>query len=100
MNNNELISTIKSRLNHHESKTYLKEKYLNKLVIASQGGLWSITPEFLGFLKSSDETIILLDNYKNPIRVNTKSLLLEAEEIYKKITEAWFEEHQQLSALR
>lgn len=100
MDTQKLITEAKARFKHHENKIYLQEKYGNSLTIVSQGGMWTITPEFLGFLASSPETVILKDNYGNPIRVETKKLYSEAVQIYNTTMEAWLQEYNNLKNLR
>lgn len=90
--NKNLIQEIKARFNHHESKLYLQEKYINQLTMVSQGGLWTITPELLGYLKNAEEETILIDNYNQPVKVNTQELLKTLEEKYKTVTENWLNE--------
>lgn len=100
MSTQDLINRARERFVHNESKKYLFEKYKNQLLIAHSEGLWSITPEFLSMLRNSPETIILLDNYNNPIEVNTKELLQQSEEIYNSIMSAWLHEFKNLSNKR
>lgn len=95
-----LVSDIKIRFNHHENKLYLQEKYQNQLTIADQGGVWRITPELLGFLRTAGEYEILLDDYKKPCRVHVPSLLNQLTQKYTEIMTAWYAEFQELSKLR
>lgn len=95
-----LIQEIKARFNHHESKLYLQEKYTNQLTMVAQGGLWTITPQLLGYLKTADDETILIDNYNQPIKVNRAELLETLQTQYKTVTENWLSEFNALREKR
>ena len=76
MDTKTLITEAKARFNHNSAKAYLKEKYESKLIVADQFGLWSANLATINFLTSSSEDeIILIDNFNNPVKINRKSLL-------------------------
>lgn len=100
MDTNKLITEAKARFKHSESKLYLEEKYVNRLIIANQGGMWSVTPELLGFLKTAPDEVILKDNYNNPVKVNSAELLSEAQTLYSAVMLAWFTEYTELQSSR
>lgn len=101
MDTKQLLADAKARFNHNSAKHYLKDKYQSKLTIADQGGLWLISPELLSQLNSStSETIILVDQYENPVEVDRKSLLTKANEIYVTVMEDWLHEYKELSLKR
>lgn len=98
--NKNIIQEIKARFNHHESKLYLQEKYTNQLSLAAQGGLWTISPELIAYLKMADEETILVDNYNHPVRVNSAELLHTLQTHYKTVTESWLSEYNSLCEKR
>lgn len=101
MDTKALISEAKARFSHNSAKAYLKDKYSNKLVIASQSGLWKITSEFIGVLSSfTEQTIVLLDQYENPILVNRIELLDKAKEVYNDVMQKWANEWAELEKYR
>lgn len=100
MSTQDLVNRARERFAHNESKKYLLEKYKNQLIVTHNQGLWSVTPEFLGMLRNSPETIILLDAYNNPIEVDTKILLKKSEEIYNSVMTDWINEFKSLSNKR
>ena len=100
MDTNKLLTEAKARFKHAESKLYLEEKYVNRLIIASQGGMWSITPEFLGFLKTAPEEVILRDIYNTPVKVNSDELLVAAQTLYDAIMLDWLTEFTELQSNR
>lgn len=90
MDTKQLISEAKMRFNHNSAKSYLKDKYDSKLSVATQGGLWKATPTLIAVLSAyDDESIVLIDEYNNPISVNRPVLLKTIKETYKTVMEAW-----------
>lgn len=100
MDTKSLITTAKARFKHQEAKLYLQEKYQNKLTIASQGGYWTITTEWLAYLQTCPDTTIILDNYNNPVQVNSAELLQQAKLIYESTMVQWLAEWKTLESLR
>jgi len=101
MNTASLISDAKARFSHNSAKAYLKDKYHSKLIVAEQGGLWTVTPELLGFLASStDEAVILIDNFENPVKVNRVSLYDVLCAAYNSTMEQWHAEWESLESKR
>lgn len=93
MDINNLLSETKARFEHNLAKSYLKEKYQNSLIFADQGGLWKSSPELLSLLETNNtETLILIDTYENPVKVNRDSLLQKASAIYLNATEEYYNE--------
>lgn len=97
----QVISAAKARFNHNAAKQQLKDKYQSKLLVADQGGLWKATPNFLSQLSSSPaETLILLDEYDNPVKVNRLNLLNKVNEVYVTVMEEWYTESKTLENKR
>jgi hypothetical protein len=93
MDTKTLILEAKARFNHNSAKAYLKEKYESKLIVADQFGLWSANLATINFLTSSSEDeIILIDNFNNPVKINRKSLLSKLNTVYKSTMEEWYTE--------
>jgi hypothetical protein len=93
MDTKTLITEAKARFNHNSAKTYLKEKYESKLIVADQLGLWSANPTTINFLTSSTEDeIILIDNFNNPVKIKRKLLLSKLNAVYKSTMEEWYTE--------
>ncbi len=101
MDTKTLISEAKARFNHNSAKAYLKDKYDSKLIVADQGGLWKATPELIGFLASStDEQVVLIDNFENPVLVNRIALYDVLEKTYTDTMQLWFSEWKELESKR
>lgn len=97
MDTKTLIREAHARFAHNSAKQLLQEKYKQKLIVASQGGLWKITPELLSFLKSTAaEEMILLDSYENPIKVDVTELLNLLKNTYNTVMLAWYTEFEEL----
>ena len=93
MDTKTLITEAKARFNHNSAKAYLKDKYESKLIVADQNGLWSANLATINFLTSSTEDeIILVDNFNNPVKINRQSLLNKLNTVYKATMEEWHTE--------
>ena len=101
MDTKKLIKDAKARFSHNSAKAYLKEKYSSKLVIAEQGGLWKADAQTIGFLNSfSDETLVVIDTFDNPVKVDRKQLLNSLTETYINIMTEWNSEWKGLERKR
>jgi len=101
MDTKSLIAETKARFSHNSAKAYLKDKYDSKLVVADQGGLWKATPELIGYLASStDELVILIDTFENPVLVNRITLHDVLYKTYNDAMQLWFAEWKELEQKR
>mgnify|MGYP003666321117 FL=1 len=101
MDTKTLIKDAKARFNHNSAKAYLKEKYSSKLVIAEQGGLWKADAQTIGFLNSfSEETLVIIDTFDNPVKVDRIELLESLTKTYTKIMTEWNSEWKELERKR
>jgi hypothetical protein len=101
MDTKSLISEAKARFNHNSAKAYLKDKYNSKFIVAEQNGLWQANLETITFLNSSsDEEIILIDTFNNPVKVTRKALLDKLNMVYKTTMEEWYIEWSELEKKR
>ena len=101
MDTKKLISEAKARFNHNSAKAQLKDKYDSKLIVADQGGLWKASPELIGFLAvSTDDLVILVDNFENPVLVNRIALHDVLYKTYNDAMQLWFNEWKELESKR
>ena len=101
MDTKTLIKDAKARFSHNSAKAYLKEKYSSKLVIAEQGGLWKADAQTIGFLNSfSEETLVIIDTFDNPVKVDRIELLESLTKTYTKIMTEWNSEWKELERKR
>jgi hypothetical protein len=100
MDTQQLIKDAKSRFGHQEAKIYLREKYSNQLTFVQQSGCWTASPELIAYLKSAAQFSILIDNYDNPVKVDTQLLLTDMEKRYNEVAEQWLTEFNQTRELR
>ena len=101
MDTKTLITEAKARFNHNSAKAYLKDKYNSKFIVAEQNGLWKANLETITFLNSSsDEEIILIDTFNNPVKVTRKALLDKLNMVYKTTMEEWYIEWSELEKKR
>jgi hypothetical protein len=101
MDTTTLISEAKARFNHNSAKSYLKDKYDSKFIVADQSGLWRANLETINFLNSStDNYIILIDTFNNPVKVNRIDLLHKLSATYTNVMETWYNEWIELEKKR
>ena len=88
-----LVSDAKARFSHNSAKAYLKDKYESKFIIADQGGLWKANQTTIAFLNATtDDTVIIIDNFDNPVQVNRVALLTLLSETYSRVMTEWHAE--------
>lgn len=95
MDTKTLIADAKYRFNHNSSKNALKDKYLSKLIVAEQGGLWTASKELISFLSCIAEecaNITIVDNFDNPVYINTAELRATLILTYNKVMNEWKQE--------
>ena len=97
MDTAQLISDVKARFAHNSAKAQLKDKYQSKLIVAEQGGLWTASPELISFLATQsgftiDDTIIVIDNFDNPVQVKGQALLAILQTTYNRVMNEWYAE--------
>jgi len=96
-----LISDAKARFSHNSAKAYLKDKYDSKFIIAAQSGLWKANLTTIAFLNAtSDDIVILIDNFDNPVKVNRVELLTSLTETYTRVMAEWHAEWSELENKR
>ena len=101
MDTKTLIAEAKARFNHNSAKSYLKDKYDSKFIVADQLGLWRANIETINFLNAStDEYVILIDTFNNPVKVNRIDLLHKLNDTYKTTMEEWYNEWIELEKKR
>lgn len=101
MDTKTLITDAKARFAHNSAKDYLKEKYDAKLLVAEQGGLWKADQQTIAFLSASNnESIILIDTFDNPVKVNRKELLDKLTASYWTVMKEWHDEWKELESKR
>ena len=101
MDTKTLLAEAKARFNHNSAKSYLKDKYDSKFIIADQNGLWRASPEIINFLNySTDEYVILMDNFDNPVKVDRNVLLIKLSNTYRSVMEEWYNEWKELESKR
>jgi uncharacterized protein YcgI (DUF1989 family) len=101
MDTNELISHSRTRFDHYQARTVLKEKYQAKMTFAHAGGMWRAGPELLTVLAvCPDESAVLLDLYETPVKVDIRELELAAQQRWQEQMNAWMVEHEELNRNR
>lgn len=101
MDTKTLIAEAKARFNHNSAKEYLKQKYEAKLLIADQGGLWKADQQTVAFLGAmTDDTLVLMDTFQNPVAVDRVELLDKLKDVYNTVMSDWYKEWKELESRR
>jgi hypothetical protein len=101
MDTKTLIADAKTRFSHNAAKAYLKDKYDSKFIVADQGGLWRANLETINFLNSvTDEKVILIDRFDNPVEVNRQELKDKLYAVYIDNMSNWYQEWVELENKR
>jgi len=101
MDTKTLITEAKARFNHNSAKSYLKEKYNAKLLLAEQGGLWRADATTISLLRAFDTpTLVLNDTFDNPVEVDRPLLLEKLTDVYTVIMSEYYAEWKHLEAKR
>ena len=96
-----LIADAKARFNLNSAKAQLKDKYDGKLTVADQGGLWKADLQTINFLNScDDEELIMIDSFKDPIKVTRLPLLTKLKETNTTVMTDWYNELKEIENKR
>ena len=74
MDTNQLVAHARARFEHESARQVLREKYQAKFTFAHAGGMWLAGPELLTMLKLCSGTVVVLDLYENPVKVQAEEL--------------------------
>lgn len=97
MDTAQLINDTKARFSHNSQKAQLKDKYTSKLIFAEQGGMWTANSELFSILTALiPESVVVVDNYGNPVKVNRVQLLSTARQVYRSVMDEWYAEYESL----
>lgn len=102
MDTKTLITEAKARFNHNSAKSYLKDKYSSKFIIADQSGLWRADPQTISLLSalSDSEFVVLIDTFDHPVMVDREQLLKILTTTYESVMLAWYKEWKELESKR
>jgi hypothetical protein len=100
MNTDELISHSRGRFDHAVAKRTLREKYQAKFTFAHAGGMWLAGPELLNLLKSCSGTVVVMDLYENPVKIQAEELYELALQRWQEQMNAWLVEYTELMKTR
>ena len=100
-NINLLVDEIRLATDYQINKRILREKIQTDLHLTHNGGLFKITPELLGFVKTWPvDEIFLEDVYQNPVQIDRQVFLITAQQHYQQVMNRWHNEHEELKKIR
>jgi hypothetical protein len=102
MNTVQIEKEIKVRFDFNRSKQLLKEKYQAKMLFAHADGMWEAGPPLITLLQAclSENEVVILDLYENPVRVNPVELQQLATMQWQEQMNAWELEFSELRKIR
>jgi hypothetical protein len=100
MDTNQLVAHARARFEHESARRVLKEKYQAKFTFAYAGGMWQAGPELLTLLKLCSGTVVVLDLYENPVKIQAEELYELALQRWQECLNAWLVEYEQLNTQR
>jgi hypothetical protein len=97
MDTDQLIAHGRTRFEHAAARRLLQEKYQAKLTFAYAGGMFCAGPELLTLLQAIpvNDDVVILDLYKNPVKINPSDLQQIAFGRWQEQMNAWLVEHEQ-----
>jgi hypothetical protein len=100
MQTDQLSQNIKTRFNHQQARTILRETYQAKMVFAHNGGMWRASPELIVLCNSCEGTVVLEDIYNTPVSVDSNELCDLAKQRWQEQMNAWQAEYKEISKNR
>jgi hypothetical protein len=100
MDTNQLVAHARARFEHESARRILREKYQAKFTFAHAGGMWQAGPELLTLLKLCSGTVVVLDLYENPVKIQAEELYELALQRWQECLNAWLIEYEQLNQQR
>jgi len=100
MDTQQLVAHSRARFDHEAARRVLREKYQAKFTFAHAGGMWQAGPELLTLLKCCSGTVVILDLYENPVRVNAEEFYELVLQRWQEQLNAWLVEYEQLNGNR
>lgn len=100
MDTNQLVAHARARFEHEAARRVLREKYQAKFTFAHAGGMWLAGPELLTLLKLCSGTVVVLDLYENPVKVQAQELYELTLQRWQECLNAWLIEYEQLNQQR
>jgi hypothetical protein len=100
MDTNQLVAHARARFEHESARRVLREKYQAKFTFAHAGGMWQAGPELLTLLKLCSGTVVVLDLYENPVKIQAQELYELALQRWQECLNAWLIEYEQLNQQR
>lgn len=97
----QLQSIANLSFDRENARLALRERIQAELVMTANGGMFRITPELLAFVKSWPiDELYLEDMHGNPVQVDRQVFLVQAQQHYQAVMNAWHNEYQELQRIR
>lgn len=98
----EQIQSISNQaFDRENARLALRERIQAELIMTANGGMFKITPELLAFVQTWPiEDLYLEDVHGNPVQIDRQVFLVQAQQHYHAVMNAWHNEYQELQQVR
>lgn len=98
----EQIQSISNQaFDRENARLALRERMQAELIITANGGMFKITPDLLAFVKTWPiDELYLEDVHGNPVQLDRQVFLVQAQQHYQTVMNAWHNEYQELQQVR
>lgn len=96
-----LQSLANQAFDRERSRLALRERMQAQLIMTANGGMFRITPDLLAFVKTWPiDELYLEDLHGNPVALDRQVFLVQAQQHYQTVMNAWHNEYQELQQIR
>lgn len=96
-----LQSLANQAFDRQRSLLALRERIQAEMLFAANGGMFRITPELLAFVQTWPiNDMYLEDVHGNPVQLDRQVFLVQAQQHYHAVMNAWHNQHQELQRIR
>jgi len=97
----QIVDQVRIATDYQINKHALKEKIQADLHFTYNNGLFKASSELFSFVTAwTNEDLILLDVYENPIKIQRTEFLEICKQHYQIAMNAWYIEHEKLKKIR
>lgn len=98
----EQIQSISNQaFDRENARLALRERMQAELIMTANGGMFKITPDLLAFVKTWPiDELYLEDVHGNPVQLDRQVFLVQAQQHYQTVMNAWHNEYQELQQVR
>jgi len=101
MNTDQIKQISKARYQYQLAKIAARENHESQLLITTAGTTIRVSAELIAFLSIDlGDTVVIIDIYDNPVRVDRETLLSKSIDVYKTVMSGWADTVEQINKQR